>query len=167
MTTRRGARIRASRRLLLVLVALCALCTGLTQPAGAARHRTATVSPGTNLTDQVVKVSWAGFRPTLDNGLYGVTVMQCSANPKSLDKDCNTDETFPYSLDGNQQPGVTGKDGTGSVFIDIMTSARLPSLACSESTPCSLMLFETTVNGFNPSGAPPGTRHRSAPLRAQ
>ena len=46
--------------------------------------------------------------------------------------DCNTAETFPFSLNGNQQPGVTHKDGTGSVFIDIMTTARLPSLACSE-----------------------------------
>ena len=155
MTTRRGARIRAFRRLLLVLVVLCALSVGLIQPAGAARHRTASVSPGTNLTDEVVNVSWAGFRPTLDNGLYGVTILQCSADPKSVDKDCNTDETFPYSLDGNQQPGTTGKDGTGRAFIDIMTSARLPSLACSESKPCSLMLFETTINGFNPAGLPP------------
>jgi ABC-type phosphate transport system substrate-binding protein len=156
VTTRRGARIRAFRRLFWVLVALCALSAGLIQPAGAARHRTASVSPGTNLTDEVVKVSWAGFRPTdNNNGLYGVTIMQCRANPKSVDKDCNTDETFPYSLDGNQQPGTTAQDGTGSAFIDIMTSARLPSLACSESNPCSLMLFETTANGFNPAGLPP------------
>ncbi|MDP9335926.1 MAG: hypothetical protein M3Q30_21820, partial [Actinomycetota bacterium] len=78
----------------------------------------------------------------------------CSGAPQSVLADCNTAETFPLSLTGNQQPGVTAPDGTGRAFIDIMTTARLPQLACSETKPCSLLLYEQTPAGFDPNGLP-------------
>src|ERR1700680_2866187 len=113
------------------MIALCALTAGLSQPvASAAPGRSATVEPATNLTDEVAKVSWNGFRPTLSDGTFGVDILQCTLHPTSVQRDCNTGDTFPLSLTGNQQTGVTHSDGTGSVFMDVMTSARLPTLAC-------------------------------------
>jgi hypothetical protein len=158
VTTRPAARIRAFRRCLVAGAALCVLATTLSIPGGAApraRHRVVVVEPATNLTDAVVSVSWSGFRPSQPDGSARVQLLQCRANPKSVLRDCNTEETFPFSLNGNQQLGTTGKDGTGHVFMDIMTTARLPSLACSETHPCSLLAFETTSEGYNPNGLPP------------
>ena len=158
MTTRPGARIRAVRRCLVAGAALCVLGTTLSLPSGAAprtSQRKVVVEPATDLTDAVVSVSWSGFRPSRPDGSSRVQVLQCKANPKSVLRDCNTDETFPYSLDGNQQITTTAKNGTGHVFMDIMTTARLPSLACSETHPCSLLVFETTSEGYNPNGLPP------------
>src|SRR5215831_18460789 len=158
VTARPGARIRAFRRLLVAGAAVCVLATTLSIPSGAApraRHREVVVDPSTALTDAVVSVSWSGFRPSQPDGSSRVQLLQCKANPKSVLRDCNTDETFPFSLDGNQQLATTAKDGTGHVFMDIMTTARLPSLACSETHPCSLLVFETTSEGYNPNGLPP------------
>ena len=160
MTTRHGARIRALRwshalsAYLVLSVALVALTAIGNAPVLAATHRTAKVSPATNLGDEVVQVSWTGFRPTQPNGNYGVRIMQCTAHPHSVLRDCNTQETFPFSLIGNQQDGVTHTDGTGSTFMDIMTTARLPSLVCSETHACSLLLYEETFNGFDPRTLP-------------
>jgi hypothetical protein len=156
VTTRPGAWIRVFRPYLVLAVALAALTATVSAPgfAATAQKMAAQAIPATSLGDEVVNVTWQGFHPTLADGTYGVVVMQCRANPKSVLNDCNTADTFPFSLDGNQQLAVTNRDGTGSVFIDIMTTARLPSLACSESTPCSLLVYETTENGFNPRGLP-------------
>jgi len=125
---------------------------------------TAEALPATGLGDQVIAVAWQGFAPTRSDGTDGVVIMQCRAHPRSVNNDCNTANTFPYDLNGNQQAGTTSADGTGSVFIDIMTTARLPSLACSQSTPCSLLVYETTANGFDPNGLPPANTRVLVPL---
>lgn len=165
MTTRPGAPIRAFRRFLVLAVALCAIAATVSEPISAATPRmTAEALPGTNLGDGVITVAWQGFTPTRDDGTYGVVILQCRAHPRSVTNDCNTANTFPYDLTGNQQAGITHKDGTGSKFMDIMTTARLPSLACSESTPCSLLLYETTENGFDPNGLPPANTRVIVPL---
>ncbi len=165
MTTRRGAPNRALRRLLVLAVALCALYATLGGPvSAAATHLAAQATPATNLGDQVVNVTWEGFAPTRADGTDGVVIMQCRANPRSVLNDCNTADTFPYDLNGNQQAGTTAKNGTGSVFIDIMTTARLPSLACSQTTPCSLLVYETTANGFDANGLPPASTRVIVPL---
>jgi hypothetical protein len=153
------------RRFLVLAVALCALAAMLGGSVSAAPNRmTAVALPGANLGDEVITVAWQGFTPTRSDGTYGVVILQCRAHPKSVLNDCNTAETFPYDLTGNQQQGVTHKDGTGNKFIDIMTTARLPSLACSESTPCSLLVYETTDTGFDPTGLPPANTRVLVPL---
>ena len=165
MTTRRGAPQRALRRFFVLAVALCALYATLGGPVSAApQHMSAQATPSIGLGDQVVSVTWQGFAPTQSDGTDGVVIMQCRAHPRSVLNDCNTADTFPYSLTGNQQAGTTNADGTGSVFIDIMTTARLPSLACSQSTPCSLLVYETTANGFNANGLPPANTRVIVPL---
>jgi hypothetical protein len=142
-------------------VAAAALCVLVTTtisvvPTGAApQPRFVVVEPATNLGDQVVLVSWAGFRPTKKDSTYAVVVLQCKENPKSVLRDCNTEETFPFSLTGNLQESRTTKDGTGHVFMDIMTTNRLPSLGCSETRPCSLLVYEDDGMGYDPNGLPP------------
>jgi hypothetical protein len=137
--------------------ALCVLVTTTVSiPIGAApRERKVEVSPATNLGDQVVEVRWSGFRPTRQGGTYSVVLLQCKANPKSVLRDCNTGETFPYSLTGNLQEANTAKDGTGHVFMDIMTTSRLPALGCRETKSCSLLVYEVTDDGYDPNGLPP------------
>ena len=122
--------------------------------AGATAPRNAQVTPAGGLGDQVVRVTWEHFRPTRADGTFNVTIMQCSAHPTSVLRDCNTADTYPLSLTGNQAQGITQKDGTGAAFIDIETTARLPALACTETHPCSLLLFENTANGFDPNKLP-------------
>jgi phosphate transport system substrate-binding protein len=169
VTTRRGARIRAFRRIAVGVAALCVLVTTLGVPGSAApklgTNRQVAVTPSTGLADQVVDVSWSGFRPTTPDGNYTVDVLQCKANPHSVLRDCNTDDTFPFSLTGNRQSGITAKDGTGNVFMDIMTASRLPSLGCSETHPCSLLVFEDTFDGYDPTHLPPF--HVIVPLHFQ
>jgi hypothetical protein len=134
---------------------VCVLATTLSVPTGAApTERQVVVQPATGLSDQVVDVSWSGFRPTKKDGTYGVVLMQCKADPKHLLRDCNTADTFPYSLTGNLENASTGKDGTGHVFMDIMTTSRLPSIGCSETHPCSLLVYEDDGLGFDPNGLP-------------
>jgi ABC-type phosphate transport system substrate-binding protein len=142
---------------------LCSFAVSNGRPVAAATVRTAQVTPATGLTDQVAEVSWQGFDPTKTDGTFGVVIMECSAAPHSVLADCNTAETFPLSLTGNQQPGVTSADGTGRAFIDIMTTARLPQLACSETKPCSLLLYEETPAGFDPNQLP--TERAIVPLQ--
>ncbi|MFM8530980.1 MAG: hypothetical protein ACKOD2_15170, partial [Ilumatobacteraceae bacterium] len=56
--------------------------------------RTVTVDVGTELSNEVVTVSWAGFNPTQQSGLYTAFVVQCEAAPVSL-ADCYTAEPYP------------------------------------------------------------------------
>lgn len=150
---------RRARRLrwpaVLALLALTVVtCAPPVTPASANSGRTAQVSPATELGDQVAFVTWRGFRPTQPDGTFGVTILQCRLRPKSVTKDCNTAETFPFSLTGNQAGGVTQANGTGEAFIDVESTARLPALACSHTRPCSLLLYENTPAGFDPDHLP-------------
>src|ERR1700722_8242451 len=166
VTTRPGAGIRVFRPFAILTVALCALTATLVHPVSAEtpRKMAAQATPSTNLGDEVVNVTREGFHPTMNDGTYGVVILQCRAHPRWVERDCTTAETFPFDLNGNQQAGITNAAGTGSVFMDIMTTARLPSLACSQSTPCSLMLYEVTADGFDPNSLPPATTRVIQPL---
>ena len=148
MTARVGA-------LIALVSLLCSFAVSFGRPVAAATVRRAEVAPATGLTDQVAEVTWQGFDPTRPDGTFGVVIMECTAAPQSVLVDCNTADTFPLSLTGNQEPGVTAANGTGRAFMDIMTTARLPQLACSETKPCSLMLYENTPAGFDPNHLPP------------
>jgi ABC-type phosphate transport system substrate-binding protein len=152
---RRSGRSCALVALLAFVLLLCSFAVSVGRPVAAATVRTAEVAPATGLTDQVALVTWQGFDPTKPDGTFGVVIMECSAAPQSVLADCNTAGTFPLSLTGNQQPGVTNANGTGRAFMDIMTTARLPQLACSETKPCSLLLYENTPAGFDPNHLPP------------
>jgi hypothetical protein len=147
---------RRAAAALLVACALSAILGAPFAPGGAATPpRSAQVTPAGNLRDQVVRVTWEHFRPTRSDGTFSVVIMECIAHPTSVLADCNTGETFPLSLAGNQQPGTTEADGTGSAFFDVESTARLPALGCSAEKPCSLLLYEQTASGFDPNGLPP------------
>jgi hypothetical protein len=145
---------RRPAALVALVVLLCSFAVFLGRPVGAATGRKAEVIPPNDLTDQVVEVRWQGFDPTRSDGTFGVVILECVAKPKSVLADCNAALTFPLSVSGNQQSGVTRSDGTGRTFIDIMTTARLPKLACSETKSCSLLVYEQTPAGFDPNGLP-------------
>ena len=139
--------------------AACALAAiagvPLATSADASAPRTAEATPSTGVGDQVVRVTWQHFRPTRLDGSYTVAILECIAHPTSVLRDCNINETYPLSLTGNQALGTTQKDGTGNAFIDIGSTARLPALGCTESKPCSLLLYENTPEGFDANKLPP------------
>ncbi len=103
--------------------------------------RAGSVSPGTALSNEVVTVSWSGFTPTLPNGLYGVLIVQCKGSPTTL-ADCYTVDPYPAIENGTRAASSTATDGTGSVRIEIRPSSNLPTLNCSATNPCSVMVYE-------------------------
>ncbi|MCU1426565.1 MAG: superfamily domain, partial [Actinomycetia bacterium] len=137
-----------------VFVGVVALPAG--SMANAAKQpRTLTVSPADNLTNQVVEVSWAGFKPTKRSGVPTVTVMQCVAHPANIATGCYTAATFPNSDNGNQVNGaITAKDGTGHASIEVRPRFDLPQLGCTDSNPCSIVAFEDDGTPWPASGLP-------------
>jgi hypothetical protein len=162
---RRARRLR-SPAVLLLLAVTAALLAPPVMRAGAVQVRTAQVTPATNLGDQVARVEWHGFRPTTADGTFGVTILECRLHPTSVNADCNTAETFPLSLTGNQAAGITQPNGTGDAFIDVESTARLPALACSHTRPCSLLLYENTPQGFDPNHLPSASASVQLDFRA-
>jgi len=132
-------------RLLAVMVGVVMMVTAtglVVAPAATSQEgRSVSVSPNGGLANDVVTVEWSGFRPTTGLGLFGVIILQCRANPTSLD-DCFTDAPFPQLGEGSRQLGSTGPDGRGSTRFEVRPSANLPKLGCSESNPCSILVFE-------------------------
>lgn len=119
-------------------------------------NRGGTASPGTSLTNEVVTVSWSGFTPTLQNGLYGVLIVQCKGTPGSL-ADCYTAEPYPDLANGTRVLSTTAANGTGSARIEIRPSSYLPLLNCSATNPCSVMVYENDGQTI-PAGALPANR---------
>jgi ABC-type phosphate transport system substrate-binding protein len=115
--------------------------------------RTATVGPGVDLTNEVVTVSWSGFRPTTQANVYTVIVLQCEANPTSLD-DCYTAEPFPTLANGNRLLDSTAADGTGSAQFEVRPASNLPQLACSATNPCSILVYENDAQPIPPGSLP-------------
>ena len=111
------------------------------------------VSPGTTLTNEVVTVSWSGFTPTLQNGLYGVLIVQCKGNPASM-TDCYNAEPYPDLANGTRASSTTASNGTGSARIEIRPSSFLPLLNCSASNPCSVMVYENDGQTIPVGGLP-------------
>ena len=115
--------------------------------------RTASVSPGVDLTNEVVNVSWSGFRPTTQANVYTLIILQCRANPTSLD-DCYTAQPFPDLANGNRLLDVTASDGTGSAQFEVRPASNLPQLACSASNPCSILVYENDAQPIQPGTLP-------------
>lgn len=103
--------------------------------------RSATVAPGVNLSNEVINISWSGFRPTTQQNIYTVIIMQCKANPVSL-ADCFTAEPFPDLANGNRLLDSTATDGTGSAQFEVRPASNLPQLDCSATNPCSILVYE-------------------------
>jgi len=103
--------------------------------------RTGTVSPGVDLSNEVINISWSGFRPTTQQNIYTVIILQCKANPVSL-ADCFTAEPFPDLANGNRLLDSTAADGTGSAQFEVRPASNLPQLACSATNPCSILVYE-------------------------
>jgi len=103
--------------------------------------RTGTVSPGVDLSNEVINISWSGFRPTTQQNIYTVIILQCEANPVSL-ADCFTAEPFPDLANGNRLLDSTAADGTGSAQFEVRPASNLPQLACSATNPCSILVYE-------------------------
>ena len=123
--------------------------------------RSATVSPGVDLTNEVVTVSWSGFRPTNQQGVYNVLIVQCEANPVSLD-DCYTADPFPALSNGTRVADSTAADGTGSAQFEVRPASNLPQLACSATNPCSIMVYENDAQPVIPGTLP--TAHVVIPV---
>ena len=147
----RGARVLSA--VLGAVLMLTAVGMVAAPPVASQEPRTAAVTPDAGLGNDVVTVSWSGFRPTTGLGLNSVVVLQCRANPTTLD-DCFTDTPYPSLAEGTRLVASTGPDGTGSVQFEVRPAANLPRLGCSETNPCSIVVFE---NDGVP--APPGALH--------
>jgi ABC-type phosphate transport system substrate-binding protein len=151
---REKSSIRQRAALALAMVSIAMIGTGLgshkvmAEPpvradstATGTNGRAGVASPGTSLTNEVVTVSWSGFTPTQQNGLFGVLIVQCKGNPASL-ADCYTAEPYPDLANGTRVLSSTGSDGTGSARIEIRAAAYLPLLNCSATNACSVMVYE-------------------------
>ena len=103
--------------------------------------RSATVSPGVDLSNEVINISWSGFRPTTQQNVYTVIILQCKANPVSL-ADCFSAEPFPDLANGNRLLDSTAADGTGSAQFEVRPASNLPQLDCSATNPCSILVYE-------------------------
>lgn len=115
--------------------------------------RSGTVSPGVDLSNEVVNVSWSGFRPTTQQNVYTVIVMQCKANPVSLD-DCFSADPFPNLSNGNRLLDSTAADGTGSGQFEVRPASNLPQLGCSATNPCSILVYENDALPIQAGGLP-------------
>lgn len=124
--------------------------------ASGTNSRGGVVSPGTSLTNEVVTVSWSGFTPTLPNGLFGVLIVQCKASAITL-ADCYTVDPYPAIENGTRVASSTATDGTGSARIEIRPASYLPSLNCSATNPCSVMVYENDGRAI-PDGSLPENR---------
>ena len=91
--------------------------------------RVATVGPGVELTNEVVTVSWSGFRPTTQQNVYTVIILQCRANPVSL-SDCYRADPFPDLANGNRVLDFTASDGTGSGNAPTSRPSSSPITSC-------------------------------------
>jgi len=103
--------------------------------------RTGTVTPGVDLSNEVINISWSGFRPTTQQNIYTVIILQCKANPVSL-ADCFSAEPFPDLANGNRLLDSTAADGTGSAQFEVRPASNLPQLGCSATNPCSMLVYE-------------------------
>lgn len=167
-TSGRKGRVSLRQRLALVLaaVSISMIGTGLgsqrasAEPAARADatgtgtdNRGGVVSPGTALTNEVVTVSWSGFHTTQRTGLYGVLIVQCTANPISM-ADCYTAEPYPDIGNGTRVLSTTGSDGTGSANLEVRPSSYLPLLNCSATNSCSIMVYENDGQAITVGGLP-------------
>jgi ABC-type phosphate transport system substrate-binding protein len=126
---------------------------------------TATVSQTTQLTDQMVRVSWTNFTPSTalvynsENVAYPVMVTECKGTDPSSPADCygaeNGGVTSTSGAFGpfNDAYATTGRSGTGQTDIEILTKTENQYLGCDSTHPCSLAVVPS--QGGNYSKTPP------------
>ena len=126
---------------------------------------TATVSRTTQLTNQMVHVSWTNFTPSSslvynnENVAYPVMVTECKGTDPSSPADCygaenggvtsNVGPAGPF----NDAYATTGPNGTGQADIEILTKTENSVLGCTSTHPCSLAIVPS--QGGNYSTTPP------------
>ncbi len=112
-----------------------------------------TVSQTTNLTNQMVVVSWTGFTPSdpttdYDNGAtdYPVMVAECRGTHPTNPDQCydatngGTPATFGSDGPGNTAYSATTANGTGSTDMLLFASVQNQFLGCDPTHPCSLVV---------------------------
>ena len=124
-----------------------------------------TVEKTEDLVNEVIKVSWEGFRPS-ENPIsdvfsiyytrYPVRVYECRTADPAGPADCYGSDIYDYP--GREDPEVpnwdlgrpdgpsnwlqtaTAADGTGSVDIEVMTKVESVTLGCNPTTQCSIVV---------------------------
>src|SRR5215472_6822614 len=132
---------------------------------------TATVSRTTQLTNQMVRVSWTNFTPSTaliynnQNVAYPVMVTECKGTDPSSPADCygaeNGGITSTSGAFGpmNDAYATTGPNGTGQTDIEILTKAENSFLGCGSTHPCSLAIVP--AQGGSYSTTPPNCNDHS------
>jgi hypothetical protein len=134
-----------------------------------------TVDQTTDLTDQVVHVTWKNFTPSFNSvgnffsagtTYYAVTVLECKGtHPKSptlwkwpdFGPDCynfTADNANAENGVGNQAYTVTGKNGEGEAYFHIETSVENNFLGCDKAHRCSLVVVPNWGGVQNPGSSP-------------
>jgi hypothetical protein len=124
-------------------------------PAGgrlSPRHSTVTVSQTTNLTNQMVTVSWTGFTPSSSviydpaGTDYPVMIAECDSPKVTSWRQCyganNGGVEGAFGPDGpmNTAYATTSPNGTGRVNIQILIAAQNQLLGCGVYHKCSLVI---------------------------
>jgi hypothetical protein len=111
-----------------------------------------TVSQVSSLVNQTVRVTWAGFTPSVNlpytgtDTNYPVMIAECQGlRPRNI-SDCfgstNAGVQGTNSAYGpmNTTYAVTAPNGTGSAYIQLLTGEQNSFLGCDVDTPCSLAI---------------------------
>jgi hypothetical protein len=134
-----------------------------------------TVDQTTNLTDQVVHVTWSHFTPSVDPAgdfftagqtYYAVTVLECrGTNPASprlwkwpdFGPDCYNytaaNSNAAHGV-GNQMYALTGPDGAGEAYFHVETAVTNDALGCDSTHACSLVVVPNWGGVQNPGARP-------------
>jgi hypothetical protein len=144
-------------------------------PAGghlSSRHSTVTVSQITNLTNQMVTVSWSGFTPSSSviydpaSTDYPVMVAECDSPKVTSWRQCyganNGGVEGAFGPDGpmNTAYATTSPNGTGQVDIQILIAVQNQLLGCGVHHQCSLVIVPS--QGGNTLESPPACSDHSA-----
>ena len=184
MTEGRPRRVRRPRRILIaarLLLALAMLAVGLPLAVATADRAAAddsevtlpapgggsvTVEKTENIVNEVVTVSWEGFKPSVNwpeydgfsihNTHYPVRVYQCRTADPAGPADCYGSDIYDYP--GRESPETpnwdlgrpdgpsnwlqtqTAPDGTGAVDIEVMTKIQSVTQGCDAETQCSIVV---------------------------
>ncbi len=118
------------------------------------------VSQVTQLTNQVVRVTWRNFTPstavTYDSvgTNYPVMVAECKGTHPTRQSECfgadNGGVQGSLSPFGpmNTQYATTSANGTGVADIQLLTAAQQPQLGCNRGSPCSLVIEPAQGGNF-------------------
>ncbi len=134
-----------------------------TTDAQSARRSTVTVSQTSNLTNQIVQVTWANFSPSgparvpgvYNQALttYPVMVAECDTVKVRFWNQCYGSNVGGLPADGPDGPmntayASTSPNGTGLVDIQILVAAENQFLGCGKQHRCSLVIVP--AQGGNP-----------------